>query len=52
MPDNSDLEREGVSTVERVCRRHLRWIFRDQPVDDYGIDGHIEPKRDGVPIGG
>ena len=51
MADNSDLEREGVASAERAIRRHLRWTFRDQAVDDYGIDAHVEPKRDGVPTG-
>lgn len=51
MADNSDLAREGVASAERAFRRHLHWAFRDQPIDDYGIDAHIEPKRNGVPGG-
>ena len=51
MPDNSDLGREGVAAVELAFRRNLGWSFRDQQVDDYGIDAHIEPKRDGAPTG-
>lgn len=51
MPDNSDLEREGVAATELAFRKYLRWVFRDQPIDDYGIDAHVEPKRDGVPVG-
>jgi hypothetical protein len=51
MPDNSDLEREGVAATDLAFRKYLRWVFRDQPVDDYGIDAHVEPKRDGAPTG-
>ena len=29
----------------------LRWIFRDQPKEDYGIDAHIEVVDDGVVTG-
>ena len=34
--------RAGVHEVGLVISR-MRWIFRDQPVSDTGIDGHIEP---------
>lgn len=51
MGDNSDREREAVSSVERAFTRHLRWTFRDQSVVDYGIDAHVEPKKNGTPIG-
>lgn len=49
--DNSGQEREAVFSVGRAFARHMRWTFRDQPVDDYGIDAHIEPKRNGAPAG-
>lgn len=51
MADHSDLEREGVASTERAFARELRWTFRDQSVVDYGIDAHVEPKRDGVSVG-
>ena len=34
--------RAGVHEVGLVISR-MKWIFRDQPVSDTGIDGHIEP---------
>lgn len=32
----------GVHIVGKIVTRDLGWIFRDQPVADYGIDAHIE----------
>lgn len=32
----------GVRHVEGVVRDQLKWIFRAQPVRDYGIDAHAE----------
>lgn len=33
---------KGVNLVERKIMDDLGWIFREQPTQDYGIDGHIE----------
>jgi hypothetical protein len=42
----------GVHIVGTIVNRDLRWIFRDQPVADYGIDAHIEVVDDaGQPTG-
>lgn len=35
-------EREGVSAVQNIVYNDLGWTFREQPVDDYGIDAEIE----------
>lgn len=36
-------DREGVAGVQSiVTRRMKRWIFREQPTDDYGIDAQLE----------
>lgn len=35
-------DRVGVSQVNLLVSKELRWIFREQPTDDYGIDAHIE----------
>ena len=35
-------ERNGVNRVALTVAERLRWIWREQPTDDYGIDGHIE----------
>jgi hypothetical protein len=42
----------GVHIVGTIVNRDLGWIFRDQPVADYGIDAHIEVVDDrGQPTG-
>ncbi|WP_329469635.1 DUF4365 domain-containing protein [Exiguobacterium sp. 9-2] len=33
---------KGVNLVERKVLDELEWIFREQPTQDYGIDGHME----------
>ncbi|GLB61782.1 MULTISPECIES: DUF4365 domain-containing protein [Bacillaceae] len=33
---------KGVNLVERKVIEELGWIFREQPTQDYGIDGHME----------
>ena len=38
----SPTERAGVHRVGLNVSDSLKWIFREQPTDDYGIDGHIE----------
>ncbi|HEX7647440.1 MAG TPA: DUF4365 domain-containing protein [Noviherbaspirillum sp.] len=35
-------ERLGINAVERIVIDDLEWIFREQPIVDMGIDGHIE----------
>lgn len=50
MSDHSDVERLGV-TLAQLQFTTWRWIFREQPLLDYGIDAHVEPKRNGVPSG-
>jgi hypothetical protein len=45
-------ERIGINAVERVVLDGLHWIWREQPVSDFGIDGHIEAVADdGTPTG-
>lgn len=34
--------RIGVAQVELLVNREFKWIFREQPTDDYGIDAQIE----------
>lgn len=50
MTDNSDTERLGVGLAD-VAFTKWGWVFRNQPIGDYGIDAHVEPKTDGVPSG-
>lgn len=35
-------ERIGVSKVQLIVNEEFHWIFREQPIEDYGIDAHIE----------
>lgn len=44
-------EREGVSTVQRIVYKDLGWIFREQTVDDFGIDAEIEVAGQKYPTG-
>lgn len=50
MTDSSDIERLGVGLTDTAFTR-WGWVFRNQPIGDYGIDAHVEPKTDGVPSG-
>ena len=45
-------ERIGVNAVERIVTAELKWIWREQPVADFGVDGQIEAvDHDGKPTG-
>lgn len=51
MSDRSLLADEGVYSVGRIFQKELKWIFRDQPKADHGIDAHVEICNDGAPTG-
>ncbi|RVU13182.1 DUF4365 domain-containing protein [Methylobacterium oryzihabitans] len=40
----------GVAVAKYVFS-HANWLFRDQPLQDYGIDAQVEPKENGIPTG-
>jgi exonuclease VII small subunit len=42
-------ERLGVNAVERIVIEQLKWIFREQPIVDVGIDAMIEVVEDDYP---
>ncbi|WKU03505.1 DUF4365 domain-containing protein [Micromonospora sp. HUAS LYJ1] len=44
--DTHQVEREGVLEVDVMVTKRLRWIFREQSIADYGIDGHLEVVSD------
>lgn len=48
---SGQLARIGVLGVGQIITEELGWIFREQPVEDYGIDAHIELCLDGKPTG-
>lgn len=39
---NHEVDREGVSAAGFAVNHHMKWIFREQATDDYGVDAHIE----------
>ncbi|GAA4738285.1 DUF4365 domain-containing protein [Flavisolibacter ginsenosidimutans] len=53
----SSEERIGVYSVAKIFTEDLGWIFREQPINDFGIDGFVEITRislnlkDRIPIG-
>ncbi|MEQ7799634.1 DUF4365 domain-containing protein [Pedobacter sp. ASV1-7] len=38
----SSEERIGVYSVAKIFTQNLKWIFREQPVNDFGIDAFVE----------
>jgi hypothetical protein len=51
MSNKDLLADEGVYSVGRVFQKELKWIFRDQPKADHGIDAHVEVCNSGTPSG-
>lgn len=43
-------ERIGVNAVERIVLEELKWIFREQPIADVGIDALIEIVHEETPL--
>lgn len=41
-PESAQTARIGVALVQLAVVQELGWLFRNQPVDDYGIDAQIE----------
>jgi hypothetical protein len=37
-----NVERVGINAIESIVLNELKWLFREQPISDYGIDAHIE----------
>jgi len=44
-------ERIGVNEVERISLHELHWIFREQLIEDMGIDANLECVVEGMPDG-
>jgi tetratricopeptide (TPR) repeat protein len=49
--DSNAVDRAGVSLCDLEITTQLGYIFREQPTSDYGVDAHVEIKRDGHPTG-
>lgn len=46
---HNNTSRIGINAIERIVIHDLKWIFREQPIEDFGIDAHIEIVKDGNP---
>lgn len=44
-------ERLGVNETDKIVTKYLGWIFREQSIADFGIDGIIEQVEEGNPTG-
>ncbi|GAO43730.1 DUF4365 domain-containing protein [Flavihumibacter petaseus] len=51
MPEFNPTERIGVNAVEAIFLKDFKWIFREQPISDMGIDAHVEIANEGIPTG-
>ncbi|MFC4375104.1 DUF4365 domain-containing protein [Nocardia halotolerans] len=54
MPINDDtnrIDRASVGLCEFQINEFLGHTFREQTTSDFGVDAHVEVKRDGVPTG-
>jgi hypothetical protein len=47
----NNIERLGVIETDKIVTKHLKWIFRELPVVDVGIDAIIEESENGNPTG-
>lgn len=50
-PRYSRVARTGANAVERIVMEEFDWIYREQFIEDMGIDAHIERVDDGTPTG-
>lgn len=44
-------ERDGIDATSIIFNKEFRWIFREQPLVDVGIDALVEQVNDGNPTG-
>lgn len=51
MAEFSPTERIGVNATEKIFLENFKWIFREQPVSDVGIDAHVEIVDNETPTG-
>jgi hypothetical protein len=50
-PPSAQVASLGVAAVRFVIERDLKWVFREQTTEDFGIDAHLEVVEDGVVSG-
>src|SRR5262249_4360686 len=51
MPPDPTTERKGINAVEKIFLHEFSWLFREQPVSDYGIDAQVEVVENNKPTG-
>jgi hypothetical protein len=44
-------DRVGVTSIGKIINDEFHWLFREQPVSDFGIDAHIEIVKNGEATG-
>lgn len=47
----SSTERQGIHRIGLIISEELNWIFREQPIEDWGIDAEIEVVDGDTPTG-
>lgn len=45
--ESAEVSRVGVAQTQLAVNDKLRWVFREQPIEDYGIDAQVEITVDG-----
>ena len=45
------VDRSGVALVQNLTVRDLEWLFREQPVSDFGVDAQVEIVERGFALG-
>lgn len=50
-PRYDNTEQLGIIKANEIFVKDFKWIFREQPIVDMGIDAHIELVEDGNPLG-
>lgn len=51
LPHMKQTDRKGVNAVERIFLEEFGWLFREQPISDWGIDAHVEVADKAKPSG-
>jgi hypothetical protein len=49
--DSAKQDRKGIAAVQQIVAAKLEWIFREQPIEDYGIDAQLEVVESGTATG-
>lgn len=47
----SNIEQTGIHKIASIVVKEFNWIFREQPIDDFGIDAQIEIVENNYPTG-